>query len=305
MKYFKKTKDIVYIKNAKYKINIVQISDLHYSNLIKEKDLKNLIIKIQELKPDYITITGDTIDNTESINNKEKIEIILNFLKSLSSISKVILSLGNHDFYKKQGKKTIFSYPHEFWNQVKKIPNLYLLNNEIYQDEKIEIFGYTQPKSYYWSKQKEEKNIKTMIKDLDNKKEYLKETTLPKIGLIHSPSCITNNKIIERLQNFDLLMSGHMHNGCILPIIDELWKSDRGLISASKKILPHNCRGRLMKQFNNKTINIIISGAITTFSKNSPKILHPFDKLFPYHINEIIITNNQNELVKRTYKYYK
>ena len=44
MKYFKKTKDVIYIKNAKYKISIIQISDLHYSDLIREKDLKNLII---------------------------------------------------------------------------------------------------------------------------------------------------------------------------------------------------------------------------------------------------------------------
>lgn len=305
MKYFKKTIDVIYIPNTKSKINIIQISDLHYSKLILEKELNRIIDKIKDLKPDYITITGDTIDNTKSINNEKKIEIILNFLKSLSSISKVMMSLGNHDFYKHQNRKIVFSYPEEFWNQVKKIPNLYLLNNEIYKDDKIEFFGYTQPRKYYWAKQKEEKNIKTMLKDLQDKKDYLKEITVPKIGLIHSPSCITNNKILEELQNFNIILSGHMHNGCVFPIIDELWKSDRGFVSASKKVFPHNCRGKIIKKVDDKTINIIISGALTTFSNHAPKILHPFDKLFPYHINQIIITNDKNELVKRKHKYYK
>lgn len=305
MKYFKKTKDFIHIPDAKTKINIVQISDLHYSNLISKKELTRIINKINKLKPDYITITGDTIDNTKSIDNEKKIEIILNFLKSLSSISKVIMSLGNHDFYKHNNRKIVFGYPQEFWNQVKEIPNLYLLNNEIYNDGNIEFFGYTQPRSYYWSKQKEEKNIKTMLKDLQDKKDFLKETKVPKIALIHSPSCITNDKIIRELQNFNLILSGHMHNGCVLPIIDELWKSDRGLVSASKKIFPHNCRGRIIKNYEDKTINIIISGALTTFSKHSPRILHPFDKLFPYHINQIIITNDENKVKERTHKYYK
>ena len=145
-----------------------------------------------------------------------------------------------------------------------------------------------------------------MLNDLKDKKMNLKISNVPKIGLIHSPSCITHPKIIKELQNFDIILSGHMHNGCVFPILDKIWKSDIGIISASKKIFPHNCRGKIIKTLQKRTINIIISGAITTFSKQSIKILHPFNKIFPHHINQIVITNNKNEKnEKRNYKYSK
>lgn len=306
MSFFKTTKDIIYVPNTKSKINIIQISDLHYSSLISEKKLSKIIHKINESKPDYIVITGDTIDSTESINNENRIKIILNFLESLASISKTILSLGNHDFYKRKNKNITFNYPKEFWNQVKNIPNLYLLNNEIYKNEEIEFFGYTQPKNYYWAKKKEEINENVILKDLQTKKSFLKKSSVPKIGLIHSPSCITNEKIIKELQNFDLILSGHMHNGCVFPIIDEIWKSNKGFISASKKLFSHNCRGKIIRRTKNKTINIIISGGITIFSKCAPKFLHPFNIIYPHHINQIIITNDEKEITTKTiHKYSK
>jgi len=306
MRYFKKTNDIIYVSNAKSKINIVQISDLHYSSLISEKQLENIKNKISNLNPDYITITGDTIDSTESIETEDKKKIILNFFKSLGSVAPTIISLGNHDFYNKKKKKIVFNYPEYFWNQVNDIPGIHLLDNQIYKTKEIEFFGYTQPKRYYWSKTKEKNNASIMEKDLKNKNNYLQESSVPKIGLIHSPTCITNNKIINELQNFDIVLSGHMHNGCVFPILDEIWKSNVGIIDASKNFFPHNCRGKIVKKSGNKVVNIIISGALTTFSKCSPGFLHPFNILFPYHINQIIITNNQEEATKkRTYKYYK
>lgn len=306
MSYFKQTKDIIYVENTKRRINIIQISDLHYSDLIKENDLNKIANKIKELKPDYITITGDTIDNSESISSKDKQKNILSFFGSLASITTTIISLGNHDFYKKVKKKIVYGYQEEFWNKVKKISGIHLLDNEIYRNEEIEFFGYTQPKEYYFSRKNEEKNINVMCKDLQIKKTFLQKSSIPKIALIHSPSCITNPKIIEKLQNFNLILSGHMHNGCVFPIIDELWKSDRGFINPSKKIFPNNCRGRIIKNYNNKTINIIISGALTTFSKHSPRLFHPLDNIFPYYINQIIITNDEKDAkTKSTYKYYK
>jgi len=306
MKYFKKTNYIIYVPNAKSKINIVQISDLHYSSLISEKQLENFKNKISNLNPDYIAITGDTIDSTESIHIEDKKKVILDFFKSLATVAPTIISLGNHDFYNKRKNKMTFNYPEYFWNQVKDIPGIHLLDNQTYKNKEIEFFGYTQPKKYYWSKTKEKNNVSIMEKDLNTKKDFLKESSVPKIGLIHSPTCITNNKIINLLQNFDIILSGHMHNGCVFPILDELWKSNLGIINASKNFFPHNCRGKIVKKGKNKAVNIIISGALTTFSKCSPKFLHPLNIIFPYHINNIIITNNEEEVTKKiTYKYYK
>lgn len=305
MGYFKITKDIIYISNSKNNINIIHISDIHYSKIVSIKKLNTIIDKINNLKPDYIVITGDTIDSSISINSDKNIETIINFFKKLASISKTIISLGNHDFYKLVNNKIIFDYPKEFWDKVEKIPNVYLLNNKIYANSEIEFFGYCQPKDFYWSNIKEEKNEKVILDDLNDKEIFLKESKVPKIGLIHAPSCMKHQKIVEKLKNFDIILSGHMHNGCVFPGIDELWKSDKGFISASKKLFPSNCRGRIIKNNKDRITNIIISGGITIFSKCTPILLHPFNIIYPYHINQIIITNDKNLVKERTYKYEK
>lgn len=305
MKKFKKSKDIIYNPKTKSNINIIHISDLHYSNLITENTLSRIIKKIKDLNPDYIVITGDTIDNTKSINNKTKETIILNFFKELGSITKTIISLGNHDFYKFNNRKIVYEYPKEFWKKIENIPNVYLLNNKSYKNQEIEFFGYSALKEYYYphKKRREDKNI--MLDDLKTLKDYLKESQVPKIGLFHSPHCITQPEIIEELQNFDIILSGHMHNGCVFPILDDLWKSNRGIINANKNLFPNNCRGKILKKYKNKNINVIISGGLTTFSSQAIKILHPFDNMFVHHINQIIITNNKDKITDTTYKYEK
>ena len=83
--------------NIKSNINkkIVLISDIHYSS---KKDIKNLNIvldRIKKINPDYICIPGDTIDKSEI---KDSVQFI-NWLKKLTKISKVIVSIGNHEFY--------------------------------------------------------------------------------------------------------------------------------------------------------------------------------------------------------------
>lgn len=303
MKYFKKTIDTIYIPNTKSKINIVQISDLHYSKLVSEKKLLEIIKKIKELKPNYITITGDSIDSVESINNQKDRNIIINFFNELSKIAPIMLSLGNHDF-SNYNKKLKYDYKKDFWNKINEIPNIHLLNNETFKNDEIEFFGYTQPWEYFINdKHQEDKEI--MINDLKKLKKYLQESNTPKIGLIHSPANITDENIKEQLKNFDIILCGHMHNGCIPPLIDETWKSDIGIISANKKLFSHNCRGKIVLN-NEKNTNLIISGALTTFSKCSPKLFHPFNLFFPYYINQIIITSDKKEEnKKRKYKYYK
>ncbi|WRK52191.1 metallophosphoesterase [Coprobacillaceae bacterium CR2/5/TPMF4] len=70
-------------------INIVMIADVHDQHC-KVKD--EIVDKIEQLKPDIILCAGDIIDS-ESESDKSIIE----FLNSLSEISDVYMSLGNHE----------------------------------------------------------------------------------------------------------------------------------------------------------------------------------------------------------------
>ena len=52
-------------------IKIVHFSDLHYGTTIDNDNLKNIIDKINDRKPDIVVLTGDLIHDKYSISTKE------------------------------------------------------------------------------------------------------------------------------------------------------------------------------------------------------------------------------------------
>ena len=70
-------------------VNIVMIADVHDQHC---KVKSEVIERIKELDPDIILCVGDIIDN-QSKSDKS----IIDFLKSLTDITNVYFSLGNHE----------------------------------------------------------------------------------------------------------------------------------------------------------------------------------------------------------------
>ena len=71
---------------------IVQISDLHNAKF--GQDNKNLLVKISELQPDMIVITGDLVDS-----NHTNIHTSIDFVKQAVRISDVYYVTGNHEYW--------------------------------------------------------------------------------------------------------------------------------------------------------------------------------------------------------------
>ena len=80
-------------------VNIVMIADVH-DHHCRIKD--EVVDRIEQLKPDIILCAGDIIDN-ESSDDKSTIE----FLNSLSEISDVYMSLGNHELEYPESRQLI------------------------------------------------------------------------------------------------------------------------------------------------------------------------------------------------------
>lgn len=59
---------------------------------------------------------------------------------------------------------------------------------------------------------------------------------------MRSPIYLKDTTITNILNEFDYYISSHMHNGCVPPILYELWHSTRGLIAPNKKFFPKNKR---------------------------------------------------------------
>jgi len=72
---------------------IVHFSDLHYTTTINKKELKNIVNKINQLKPDIVVFTGDFIEK----NNDNKINEIITNLKNINATFKKYAISGNDD----------------------------------------------------------------------------------------------------------------------------------------------------------------------------------------------------------------
>ena len=114
-------------------------------------------------------------------------------------------------------------------------------------------------------------------------------TNLPKkkykVALIHSPILLSEKKVVEKSKEYDLVLSGHMHNGLIPRILDKIIKNNYGLISPDKRLFAKNTRGKIKTKY----YTIIITGGITKLSPSSTKILYKLNGLYQISINKITV----------------
>lgn len=287
-----------HITNSKITKNltIAIFSDIHYSNNYNHKKLEKILKSLKDNPPNYICIPGDIVDNSNILDDKENQVKILTFFKQLGKIAPTFISLGNHDNTRLENNITK-KENHIFWkNQFKNLKkdNIYLLNNEIYENDKIRIIGFVPEFNYYHNKQKEElievliKNFNQKIPKIDNKK--------INVLICHSPIKMLDKEAIEsinQLKYIDIVISGHMHNGMVPNILDKIFPKNRGIISPNKKIYPNNARGIKTVQTTNKEITLIISGAITKIPQSVIKILQLGNCLYKPQMEYLKITKNK------------
>ncbi len=282
MNRIKTTEDIVYNDNVSEDIVIAHISDIHFNYDTSVKKLNKLVNAIKKVEPTYIMITGDTLDIPDITDNKEKIKDLIEFLINLSEISKVFISIGNHDILSELDLK--------FFKKIGELGNIYVLDNESYLDKKIFISGFTIPNNYYYNVAKREP-VKLLSYYLDRDKKLLYDlpNNVPKIALIHSPINLVDDKIINKLKEYDLILSGHTHGGMVPDFLTFLFPDNMGIISPNKKWFPEIAKGKIVKNVNGKDITIIINGAITKLSVISGKIFHKLNFVYNSSLNKIII----------------
>lgn len=183
-------------------LKIVHFSDLHFGMTTYEKELDNLVNKINFIKPDIVVFTGDLINKNESITDEIK-KIIIDKLSLISvSLSKYCVS-GNHD--------------NEIYLDIMKQSGFISLNNTyelIYKgnNSPILIAGVTS-------------NIidtTSMDDKLKTTYDYLSTNNIQyRILLMHEPDYIDNIKE----NTFNLVLSGHSHGGQVkIPFMDDLVK---------------------------------------------------------------------------------
>ena len=279
-------KDTIYSSKANKDITLIHLSDIHFNKNTNIKMFDKIKEEVYKNNPDYIVITGDTIDNPKIIKDKIKIKKLLLFLTDLGSFTKVIISLGNHD--------TILHEDLKFFKNLNDLKNIYVLDNDTYVDELIFISGVTLPTKYYYNITKDESK-EILIEHLKKYKKLINNLpeNLPKVSLNHSPIRLTDKEVLSYLKDYDLLLSGHTHGGMVPKILDKFFKPNQGIIAPNKKLLPDVARGKVINRMPNKDVTLIINSGTTKLSSHSAKLLNKLNFVYNIDINKIIITNKK------------
>lgn len=175
-------------------LKIIHFSDLLYKSTVDKEDVKNLIKRINELKPDIVVFTGDLINKNAKINN-EDIEFLEDELESIKAKVGKYAIYGDED-YSIESYKTIMEK-----SKFKILNNSY---DEIFYKNNESMFIIGLPSS-----------LKEEIK-LEDAFNFYKEDEKRKfiIVLVHDGKTI--RFLDESTYEVDLVLGGHSLNGSIV-----------------------------------------------------------------------------------------
>ena len=175
-------------------LKIIHFSDLLYKSTVDKEDVKNLVKRINELKPDIVVFTGDLINKNAKINN-EDIEFLEEELESISAKVGKYAIYGDED-YSIESYKTIMEK-----SKFKILNNSY---DEIFYKNNESMFIIGLPSS-----------LKEEIK-LEDAFNFYKEDEKRKfiIVLVHDGKTI--RFLDESTYEVDLVLGGHSLNGSVV-----------------------------------------------------------------------------------------
>lgn len=267
---------------------IAHISDIHFAHKYNSKRLEMILKKIKKINPNYICITGDTVDIYDVVYDSNYPELV-KFIEDLSKIGKVIISVGNHEYIRLYEDR--FGRTDDIeWLKKLKNENVIVLDNEVYEENNISFIGYNPDYEYYYThkEKKPDKYNKELEKLIDKtKNEY-------KILLVHTPSLLLRKENYKNIKNSDklsLTLCGHTHGGMMPSILPGHF----GIISPTREYFPKNIRGKI-KAGNN---TVIISSGIMKLSRKS-KITFLND----IYGSNIIKIDIKHKIISKKYWFY-
>lgn len=278
-------------------------SDLHFNSETNLNKMEKLKEKLLLSSPKYIFFTGDILNSNDEQNNK-KIDYLLKWLEELAQESKLFIIKGNHDIMimNENNKKWNYDFDPSLWNEIETINNIHYLSKEKkYIDDYIYISGIDLPFDYYERIPKKE-DFELLKKTLKDNQEVLKD--LPndklKIFMCHAPRFLTEISTLEYLKEFNLVLSGHEHNGMVPRILENRFPGTKGIINASKELFSENVKGVKKIRYSDNLITFIINGGIIKIPLESKFGMFKF--LYPMEFTNINYdTDTKKIIIKKIY----
>jgi len=172
-------------------VRIVAVSDIHLGSVVRKRSLRKLSLMIEEARPDIVFFLGDLVDG--EINPVLRDDLLESL--SLPPEAEVVAITGNHE------------YIGDFSKTVPYIENkgINILLDEVTELKNgIQVVGRLDRDSFRYSGKKR-KDLEELLQQTDPSR--------PVIVLDHQPPGSGSKPDGE----FDLVLSGHTHNGQMWP----------------------------------------------------------------------------------------
>ncbi len=247
------------IKTGKVEKRIVLLTDIHYYCSKNKNKLNKILEVLKNDKYDYLCIVGDLID----VGIVKDIDIFINWIKELSLLSPVFISLGGHDLIS-NSKQIEYYYNELLFDEIKKISNVYILDNKAHCVGNIRFIGLTMPIDFYY---KYKENVNYFRRYVNNT--FSAFSGKYNILLSHTPIPLTrleNYEEIKVMKNVSLVLSGHTHAGIVPNFLRKTLKGKGIFAPSGLKMFPNDCYGMITKG----DVKIIISSGVTKASHSNP-----------------------------------
>ena len=174
-------------------LKIVHFSDVLYGSSVNENNLKEIVAKINELKPDVLIFTGDLFNRSIRLNEEEKNKL-KEILKPLSATYKKYAIIGDNDFMDKTS-----------YSEIMESADFMILNNKndalYYKGNDPILFIGT-------NSLLENEHNRELASTLNEEM-----STCYKIWLNHEPEIL--DKMIDYTVKPNLIFAGHTLNGLV------------------------------------------------------------------------------------------
>lgn len=192
------------LPNELHGLKVIQFSDLKYLSTVHEKEVKKLVNKINEIRPDIVIFNGDLFANNATITDND-----VKFL--ITELNKINTTIGLYAI------KGDMDYNNKYYNKVMDNTNFKIINNTY---ELIYYKGNTPILLTGCG------SILNNDCDLGQTFSFNEIDNLFTISIIHETDIATT---ISNRYKPSLILAGHNLNGQVrLPLIGGLIKSNEG-----------------------------------------------------------------------------
>ncbi len=233
-------------KNCKTPITIAHISDLHYYIGMNSEMLFDIYYEFEQTKPDIICFTGDLLEDAKLSQNSKVKSTLHGWIYALSSVAPIFIIRGNHDSLTKTKNGWLYYNTDEFFEYFKNFKNVHVLNNETITLNNVAVSGLDtgmHSEEYYTEQIEALESFKKLLKP--SLTEITRELAPDALNLlmVHSP----RNILSEIDSIYNIILSGHMHNGILPNFLDKMIKGNRGLLAPiDYKPFIENARGEII-----------------------------------------------------------